>query len=145
MQKKKTKSKSFTFIHYFHIKPIENEIELLQNQYSRVKSTIESYSFSSYFVELDNFNRALLYQLKSVEQKFNAISPNKRIKRGLINGLGSIIKGITGNLDANDAKRYDQAIRDLEDNQKEVIQNLNKEISLTSKIIENFNGTVKFD
>lgn len=37
------------------------------------------------------------------QNKFNHILP-KRLKRGLINGLGTIIKDITGNLDNDDLK-----------------------------------------
>lgn len=91
---------------------------------------------------MHSFNRALQYQLASVEQKFNSISPIYRVKRGLIDGLGTIIKSISGNLDANDAIHYDQAIFDLENNQKSVVQKLNKQISLTTAIIENFNKTI---
>lgn len=83
-----------------------------------------------------------MYQLNSAEQKFNSLSPTGRVKRGLIDGLGTIIKSISGNLDANDAAHYDQAIFDLQNNQKEIVQKLNKEISLTTEIIENFNKTI---
>ena len=43
---------------------------------------------------------------------------HNRNKRGLINGLGSIIKSITGNLDSQDAERYDEIFRKIEENQK---------------------------
>lgn len=45
-------------------------------------------------------------------------------------------------MDAEDAALYDKAISDLENNQKEVVTTLNKQISLTSEILENFNKTV---
>lgn len=36
---------------------------------------------------------------------------NKRQTRGLINGLGSIIKSITGNLDNTDEEHYDDILK----------------------------------
>lgn len=45
--------------------------------------------------------------------KFNQIIPTVRIKRGLINPLGSLIKMITGNLDNDDAIKYDRLINNI--------------------------------
>ena len=56
----------------------------------------------------------------------------KRIKRGLINGLGSIIKSISGNLDQNDAEKYDNLIDQLKNNQK-ILQNQNEQIIKNEK------------
>lgn len=91
---------------------------------------------------LQNFNAAICFQLKMVQQKFTSVYPIKRQKRGLINGLGSIIKSISGNLDQEDADRFNQAIRNLQENQNNIANKLNQEISLTTKIIDNFNHTI---
>lgn len=132
------KSKYHTFIHYIDLKPLKDEIKALKTEYQNITVIIKSHPFT----EMHSFNRALQYQLASVEQKFNSISPIYRVKRGLIDGLGTIIKSISGNLDANDAIHYDQAIFDLQNNQKSVVQKLNKEISLTTAVIENYNQTI---
>lgn len=81
-----------------------------------------------YYVELDNFIRA--------EQKFNSLPPSHRVEMALINAFGSIIKSISGNLNAEDV-----AISELESNQKVVVITLNKQ-TFTSEILENFNETV---
>lgn len=134
----KVKSKSHTFIHYLDLQPIHEEIYTLKTEYQNITDSTKNHPFS----ELGNFDRALKYKLLSVEQKFNSINPTSRVKRGLIDGLGSIIKTISGNLDANDGAHYDQAISDLENTQKTIVQKLNREISLTTAVIENFNKTV---
>lgn len=138
----KVKSLTHTFIHYYNLHPIGDEIKIIKEQYKNITNAIKSGLSNPYFFELDNFDRALLFQLNLAEQKFNSLCPNGRVKRGLINGLGTIIKSISGNLDANDAAHYDQAINDLQNNQKEIVQKLNKEISLTTQVIDNFNKTV---
>lgn len=74
--------------------------------------------------------------------KLQNLTPLNRHKRGLINGLGNIIKAISGNLDADDAMKYDQAISELTNNQKSIVSKLNEEISLTNKIIDDYNQTL---
>lgn len=53
-----------------------------------------------------------------------------RVKRGLIDGLGSVIKSISGNLDYTDAIKYDNAIKTLKENQNKVVTEINNHISL---------------
>lgn len=57
----------------------------------------------------------------------------KRVKRGLINGLGSVIKSISGNLDYTDAIKYDNAIRILEQNQNNLNAEINHQMSLSKQ------------
>lgn len=73
--------------------------------------------------------------------KYNSLSRN-RYKRGLIDGLGSIIHSITGNLDQEDAKRYDHAILTLQKNQNEITHHINKAITLNKIFLENYNNTL---
>lgn len=66
---------------------------------------------------------------------------NKRNKRGLINGLGSILKSITGNLDSSDEERYNSILEQLSNNQK-ILQTEAKEVvhqqqTLTEKFNKN--------
>lgn len=138
----KVRSKSHSFLHYFDLEPIKNEIQYIQQIKKNLTTAINVGLSHPYFIELDNFLRVLNYQLTATEQKFNSLSPSHRVKRGLINGLGSIIKSISGNLDADDAAHYDEAINELENNQKEIVQTVNHQISLTSEILKNFNQTV---
>lgn len=49
-----------------------------------------------------------------------------KVKRGLIDGLGTMIKSITGNLDANDARQINDQIVTIAEKQK-TIENVLKE------------------
>lgn len=93
------------------------------------------------YEQLKNFHQLLQYQLEAVHRKFETIYPIHRSKRGLINALGSIIKTISGNLDNEDAERYNKAILALQNNQKNIIREVNRHMSLTKKLIDNFNTT----
>lgn len=68
---------------------------------------------------------------------------NRKNKRGIIDGLGSIIKAITGNLDQNDAERYDQAIVTLSDNQIKMKSLLKEQITILQRSIQNFEQNTK--
>lgn len=54
----------------------------------------------------------------------------KRYKRGLINPLGSLIKSITGNLDYNDAIRYEEFFHILKKNNQDLTDSFNKHVTL---------------
>lgn len=71
-------------------------------------------------------------------QKFSQLIPSYRVKRGLLNPLGSIVKLITGNLDHEDAMKYDSMISDLNGKQS----SSNKKITLISKMLDNLILTV---
>lgn len=67
-----------------------------------------------------------------------------RVKRGLVDGLGSIVKSITGNLDYTDALHYNQAIKDLQLTDNKLVTELNSHVSITkewmsqyAKIVDN--------
>lgn len=69
--------------------------------------------------------------------------PSHKSKRSLFDGLGSIIKSITGNLDHYDAERYDDAIATLTNNQGKLKIILKDQISLLQTSIKNFQENVK--
>nr|CAH7719716.1 unnamed protein product [Callosobruchus chinensis]CAH7753509.1 unnamed protein product [Callosobruchus chinensis] len=82
-------------------------------------------------------------QQKADEKLFDLFPHPKRTKRGLINGLGSIFKSISGNLDATDGERYDKMIEELQRNQNEIIASVKVQNSLSLELIEKFNKTVQ--
>ncbi|XP_050505429.1 uncharacterized protein LOC126883802 [Diabrotica virgifera virgifera] len=118
------------------------EAEEIETQYDAVTTAIQNGLSHPYFSSLQNFDQALRYQLKSAQEKFSTIYPYSRTRRGLINGLGSIIKAISGNLDQDDAEKYNNAIETLQTNQENLINHLNRHISLNKKIIKEFNETI---
>ena len=67
----------------------------------------------------------------------------KREKRGLINGLGSIIKSITGNLDETDKKRYDQIIENINVNENKLTDKINTMVKINNNITAQFNNKIK--
>lgn len=67
---------------------------------------------------------------------------NHRSKRSLIDGMGSILKMLFGTLDAEDAKRYDDAINNIDDNEHNLIKLLKSQSQIVKTTIRNFNNTI---
>nr|XP_034839327.1 uncharacterized protein LOC117995420 [Maniola hyperantus] len=59
----------------------------------------------------------------------NLMNHNNRKKRELIDGLGTVIKFITGNTDANDLKHIQKSIKLLQNNEISIYQNINETIN----------------
>lgn len=94
--------------------------------------------------ELHKTYQDQIYQtLSLIDKKIAFITPKVRVKRGLINGLGSIVKAITGNLDNDDALKYENEINNLK-NQMLKTKNLQKKsLILAESMVNEFNNQIK--
>lgn len=68
---------------------------------------------------------------------------SNRHRRGLINAIGSIVKIISGNLDNEDALRYDKEISELKNNQNNLKLIAAKQITLMQRAINNFQENIQ--
>lgn len=141
----KLKDSTHEFIHYFNLQPIKTQISTIINHYNEIELAINEDSCFPFMYSLSNFKQHILFQLNLVKQKFISVNPFEKVrtKRGLINALGSVVKFISGNLDQEDAKRYDEAIEQLQSNQDKIINTFNKQISLNIKLLNNYNETLE--
>lgn len=99
-----------SFLQVFDMTSILEGYENLQTRSSTLTETLETKNFTdNYKKELCNSYKLVDVLKQKVYSQLKQLNPliNKRKKRGLINGLGSIVKLITGNLDQDDAQRYD--------------------------------------
>lgn len=116
-------------------------------QYIELLYDKNSFEFKS-FIEYNNSKQFINNLENKISLQFSQINPelvslNKsRTKRGLINGLGSLIKAVTGNLDANDAERYNKALESISSNQNKLKHIVENQITLIQKSIETFNNSV---
>lgn len=79
------------------------------------------------------------YTLNITIVKFRQLVPLQRYKRGLVNPLGSLIKAVSGNLDNDDAIRYDSLISRI--GSKELV--LDKKITLVTRMLDNFVNSIE--
>ncbi|XP_061379911.1 uncharacterized protein LOC133319454 [Danaus plexippus] len=128
-----------SFIQHIDLHEIRSTIESVKTQLDSFSPQLHNRTNSLYQPHMNYLENKLynvLNQLKSFE--------TDRVKRGLINGLGSVIKSITGNLDYTDAQHYDEAIKSLQASENKLVTEFNSHVSLSkewssqySKIISN--------
>lgn len=83
-------------------------------------------------------------KLEDIHIPISERSPaSNRSKRGLINGLGSVIKFISGNLDSQDEERYNRIIKNLQNSQRDLQSQVNAQYSINEAIQRNFNKTIE--
>nr|CAI5840651.1 unnamed protein product [Callosobruchus analis] len=56
----------------------------------------------------------------------------RKIKRGLVNGLGSVFKAITGNLDG---ERFESLVSELQNNQNKILEAINSQNTLSVELL----------
>lgn len=130
-----------TFVHYYDLTNLINEYDRLNHQYVTISNLTKANQV--YERELGNYDNIVQYYKNLIDEKLKPFEKRPRKKRGLINGLGSIIKQISGNLDAEDGKHFDTVINNLQQNQNSIINQINQQYSINKEIIENFNKTVQ--
>lgn len=131
-----------TLIHYFDLNPVITELNKLHLKSTNLTNFVKGNK--EYTHDAQNYLKILSLTKERVETKLKEILPHpQRTKRGLINGLGSIFKAITGNLDASDGERYEHLIEELQDNQNKLASNIVNQNSLSLDIVNKFSNTVQ--
>lgn len=136
-----------TLIHYFDLENLYLEFSRLNDNLELIKNSIEN---NNYFNRnVNNYFKIINYLKDSINDRIENIGihssnkNNKRNKRGLVNGLGTILKTLTGNLDADDGAKYDKILKHIQDNEHHIQNQLNMQYSISRQIIKNFNETVQ--
>ena len=120
--------------YYYNLTSIINEYYKLINN----KNEIFNYMDKNLTIELKTYINILKFNCEQLSNKIKILTSH-RSKRGIINGLGTIVKTFTGNLDAEDGRRYDEMFEKINRNMN-ILQNQNYEtVSLNKKMISKFN------
>lgn len=117
-----------TFLQFVELKDIDDKILELKNQLLNFKRKLDNDTYMIYELQIDYLNS----KIEKVNNHLYTLKPH-RTRRGLIDGLGSIIKSVTGNLDNTDALQYDNAIKILQNNNYELTQEFNNHISISKE------------
>lgn len=117
-----------SFLQTINLQDLQTKLHSIQLQIDTTAPELNNKTLSLFSPHLEYFRqklKTLFNQLESLE--------TKRIKRGLIDGLGSVVKSLTGNLDYTDALHYDKAIRLLKDSENQLMTEFNNHVSLTKE------------
>ncbi|KAJ8718732.1 hypothetical protein PYW07_016288 [Mythimna separata] len=119
-----------TFLQNIELTHIDNNINEIRTQLNKALDRLDNYTSTLYELQLDNLHS----KLNKASSHLQSLKPN-RFKRGLVDGFGTVIKSITGNLDHSDAIRYDNALKALNDNQQQIVIEQNHHISLSKDLM----------
>lgn len=134
-----------TFLHYIDLREIIRQVDQLAKTFNDIKNKIflanittplSFHDLSVSMIERTNYLIDILYT------KIENLQPHIRQKRGLINGVGKLGKWLFGILDSDDEIKYEEAIKKLEANQKNIIAETNLQTSLYKKLIEHYNKSI---
>lgn len=84
--------------------------------------------------EKTKIRATLLYNLKHLKEDFSSIIPHHISKRGLLNIVGKGLRYLTGVMDNNDRDEIQKHYEIIELNNRNIIKNLNDQISINSQI-----------
>lgn len=96
-----------------------------------------------HYLHLKQISRRIKLRLQTIE----LITPSKiidktRRKRGIIDGLGTAFKWLTGNLDAADGEHINKCLDQLEADDKQMQNLLKQQIQIVTSTIKNFNNSI---
>lgn len=116
------------FLQHVDLNDIDYKIDTVRTQLLNLGPQLNNNTFSLYEPHLS----FLSAKLERVSEQVRTFEPD-RVKRGLVDGLGSVIKSISGNLDYTDAIKYNAAIKTLENNENKLQSEFNNHISLSKE------------
>lgn len=119
-----------SFLQIIELDVIHSNIELVKKQINDFRPQLKNATFSLFEPHIEHLSRKIS-QLLELLGTFET----KRVKRGLIDGLGSIIKSISGNLDYTDALRYDNAIKIIQSNQNKITEEFNTHLTVGKNLM----------
>lgn len=136
--------------HWNIIKIIELESLVIQiesniREYDRIKDIIKLHSEQRR--ELLGLQSQIELSIDLTKGKLNQILPAVRVKRGILNPLGSLIKLISGNLDNEDAVQYNKQISSLSNKEHSVENRLSimqKAFDKLVNVSDDINFNVKY-
>ena len=101
-----------TFVHYYDIHYLINEVENLSEHYNNLKlSLINNTSVTK---QISNYDKIILYSKSLILSKLSNLQIHSKNKRGLMNGMGPILKSLTGNLNASDGVKIFKILNQLQ-------------------------------
>lgn len=130
-----------TITHYFQTKGLLTQVDSIRSHYDEISGVIST----DHDVRNSVQPKILLveHMLNTIEEKIRESIIPKRKRRGLINGLGSVIKFITGNLDASDEEKYNRILDHLGEKQEIFSKQLEKHYSINNALMNQLNSSLE--
>lgn len=120
--------------------PIREDLKFNIDRLSELDKLIKDKFDTNFTYNFVDIRKQVDYIKLATVKKLEQITPSIRVRRGIINPLGSLIKIITGNLDHDDAIKYNKLIKEVKDKQSSI----NKKLTLITETVQVLsNSTLK--
>lgn len=130
------------YIHYYYnLEKIFGKFQQVKLAYENLKRLAPE-SSKIYKEHRDHFD-LLEYNYRILRAKVTNLINHRRERRGIINGLGSIINLITGNMDNNDRQHYDSILDQLTKNQRTLQSQNNMILKTHTQLVDKINEQIK--
>lgn len=147
----KISNDKWTLLVYKDILPIR---EAITNNDRILDSLLDAFTSSdsprmtSFKPEIQTHVSLLRQISQSINLKYREVNSETRNyafreKRGVFNGIGTVWKSITGNLDASDGEYFNECINKITRDERHIETLLKNQISVTTSVIKNFNTTIQ--
>jgi hypothetical protein len=127
-----------SFIQPVNLQELKSNINSITSQLDTIDPEFNNKTRSLFEPHL-NYLKNKVISLSRQLQTFEVV----RVKRGLIDGLGSIVKSISGNLDYTDAIHYNNAIKALQDSDRTLEAEINNQVSLSKEWSSRYTNVIK--
>lgn len=126
---------AWTLIKILDLKLLYEELESNIGNYIKLKNHVQNYfNTTTLDTDLIEVETQADYAMNITIEKFKQLNPSVRSKRGLLNPLGSLIKTITGNLDNDDAIKYETLIQEVKSKQNV----MNNKMTIVTEMLGSF-------
>lgn len=135
----------YTIVHFYDLNPLLREFENLNIQHKELQYNLQNKS-TNFSLELVNYNKIIVHIKTIIIDKISNIQlgqPNNRKKRGLYNRIGTVIKTVTGNLDAEDGDRLNKIIESLSQRGTKLQTQVDLQYSLNQQAIQKFEDRIR--
>ncbi|KAJ8911126.1 hypothetical protein NQ315_003302 [Exocentrus adspersus] len=139
-------NRKWTLLVYKDVQPIREALDhnnkILNNMLNFLN--LEHTPIKAFYASVKTHISLLEQISESLNLKFEEVyADTKRYKRGVFNGIGTIFKSITGNLDSSDGEYYNDCINKLNRDEHQLETLLKNQISVTTSVIQSFNSTIQ--
>lgn len=111
--------------------------------YASTKSAENSLTPGSNDIHYRTYKDQIELSLNLIGKKIMFIAPHNRVRRGIINGLGSVVKAITGNLDYEDAVQFEKEINSLRHSVSKIQNSQKRSLFLAENTVGEFNKQIQ--
>lgn len=129
-----------TFLHYYDIKPLAEQRQQLIYRHEELILFLTT-SNNTHVKTLSTYEKILCTTEKSIEEKISHLKVH-RTKRGLLNGLGSMIRFVTGNLDHDDEEQFKTAINTIKNSEHKLEAQIQEQYSINNQLMLIFNNSI---